>query len=270
MKKQLFYILLISLGAQFIYTDSEPRPKGSYTDSCTDITYNNGLLSATCKDVKQNPTSTGLQIDQSEPRPKGSYTDSCTDITYNNGLLSATCKDVKQNPTSTGLQIDQNATNVNNCNGQLCNESCTRDRQCPAIIKAQQADQPAQLANLQKQLANLQQQLAATNDSQHLDKIQLNLDILLLQQQTVPNTFNTNFTKTLKTIKSLIPDPVPENLKIFSDLVSNSMSQQRGPQQRGPQQRGPQQRGPQQRGDSQQKILLLGELQSELSRVQKS
>jgi hypothetical protein len=232
MKKQLFYILLISLGAQFIYTDSEPRPKGSYTDSCTDITYNNGLLSATCKDVKQNPT-------------------------------------------STGLQIDQNATNVNNCNGQLCNESCTRDRQCPAIIKAQQADQPAQLANLQKQLANLQQQLAATNDSQHLDKIQLNLDILLLQQQTVPNTFNTNFTKTLKTIKSLIPDPVPENLKIFSDLVSNSMSQQRGPQQRGPQQRGPQQRGPQQRGpqqrgDSQQKILLLGELQSELSRVQKS
>jgi hypothetical protein len=234
MKKQLFYILLISLGAQFIYTDSEPRPRGSYTNTCTDITYNNGLLSATCKDVNQNPT-------------------------------------------STGLQIDQNATNVNNCNGQLCNESCTPDWQCPAIIKAQQA---AQLANLQQQLANLQQQLAATNDSQHLDKIQLNLDILLLQQQTVPNTFNTNFTETLKTIKSLIPDPVPENLKIFSDLVSNSMPQQRGPQQRGPQQRGPQQRGPQQRGpqqrgpqqrgDWQQKILLLGELQSELSRVQKS
>ena len=178
MKKQLFYILLISLGAQFIYTDSEPKPRGSYTNTCTDITYNNGLLSATCKDVNQNPT-------------------------------------------STGLQIDQNATNVNNCNGQLCNESCTPDWQCPAIIKAQQA---AQLANLQQQLANLQQQLAATNDSQHLDKIQLNLDILLLQQQTVPNTFNTNFTETLKTIKSLIPDPVPKNLKNFSNYVENLKS----------------------------------------------
>ena len=53
MKKQLFYILLISLGAQFIYTDSEPRPKGSYTGSCKDITYADGNLGAICSYWKE-------------------------------------------------------------------------------------------------------------------------------------------------------------------------------------------------------------------------
>jgi hypothetical protein len=46
MKTQLFYILLISLGTQLIYPN--PVPRGSYQNTCRDIRYENGNLSASC------------------------------------------------------------------------------------------------------------------------------------------------------------------------------------------------------------------------------
>jgi hypothetical protein len=137
--------------------------------------------------------------------PQGSYTITCKNITYNNGLLSATCKDVNQSPINTTLQIAPDATNVNNCNGQLCNGSRTGDWQCPANI-----------------LANLPKQLATTTN--YLTKIKLYLQILNLQNQKDPNSMFTNSTATaLNTIKTLIPTPVPANLQWFSDQLNQAL-----------------------------------------------
>ena len=146
--------------------------------------------------------------------PTGSYTETCTIISYNNGQLVATCNDVNQISNTTTLQIAPDANNVNNCNGQLCNESCTGDWQCPTITTAAQA-QP---------LANLQQQLATTTDN--LTKIQLNLQILDLQSQIDPNSMLKNFTTTLNTIKTLIPTiELHEYLQELPEIVDQTLHQ---------------------------------------------
>jgi hypothetical protein len=75
-------------------------------------------------------------------------------------------------------------------------------------------------AELKTKLTNLQKQLPT---SDNLKKIGLYLQILNLKSQIDPNSLLTNFTPTLKTIKTLIPTPVPANLSMFSQLVDQDL-----------------------------------------------
>ena len=169
---------------------------------------------------------------------KNSYTKTCSNICYdsNSKTLTAICNDANGNPKITSLITEASDTNINNCNGDLCNSQCVRNNQCPAIVPQQQlaALQQQQLAALQQQLAALQKQLAATPSSNYIKKIELNLQILQLNCQTNQSSCLSNLQTTFTTIQSLLPNPVPQNLQSFANSVNllqtiyKSTSNQRG------------------------------------------
>ena len=86
----------------------------------------------------------GVTCSSTSPYPTGnsnSYTETCASICYdsNSKTLTATCKDVNGNYINpTTLITEASATNINNCDGHLCNSQCDSNNQCSAIVPQQQ------------------------------------------------------------------------------------------------------------------------------------
>ena len=158
----------------------------------------------------------GVPCSSTSPYPTGnsnSYTETCSNICYDSTSkkLTATCQDANGNSKETSLTTEASATNINNCNGDLCNSQCVGNNQCPAIVLKQQQQQ--------QQLAALQQQLAATLSSNYIKKIELNLQILQLNCRTNQSSCLSNLQTTFTTIQSLLPNPAPQNLQSFANYV---------------------------------------------------
>jgi CVNH domain len=120
------------------------QPRGSYTESCRDITMKGNTLHAVCKSLngRESPTSLRnanrcaqgvvnvngiLNCEVSEVLPPGSYISTCKDVRMQGTTLLASCNNGKE------LFVNAELRDAHKCSGDITNHE--GKLQCVSIVK---------------------------------------------------------------------------------------------------------------------------------------